>query len=87
MGILALTLELYESLRRTSARTCEQWLRSQVLEKLHLQADTEFRRAVYSKKSVEAEVRRLEQRKVDALIVVFLTYAPSQIVSPGIVRK
>jgi len=86
VGLLALTLELYEELLPELRADREGWLRRALLPALGPQADVEFHRAVFRREEIEAEVRRLEQAGVDVLLVVCLTYAPSQVVLPALKR-
>ena len=84
LGILALTLELYETLAPGVRENREQWLKHDILGPLGRFVDVEFHEAVYSKDTIQAEVRRFEQIGVDAIAIIFLTYAPSQIVLPAL---
>jgi len=86
VGLLALTLELYEGLLPELRADREGWLRRALLSALEPLADVEFHRAVFRREEIEAEVRRLEQAGADALLVVCLTYAPSQVVLPALKR-
>ena len=79
IGILALTLELYETLAPGVRENREQWLRRDVLPVLSRFVEVEFQSAVFSGSGIRAEVNRLEQAGVDAIVVIFLTYAPSQL--------
>jgi L-arabinose isomerase len=81
-----LTLELYEQLLPELRSDREQWLRRALLPALSPVADVEFRRAVFRCDEIEAEVQRLEQAGAQALLVVCLTYAPSQVVLPALGR-
>jgi len=82
----ALTLELYETLAPDLRAGREGWLREQVLPALQTQADVVFDRAVYRRRDVEAAVAALEGLGVDALVVVCLTYSPSQFALPALQR-
>jgi len=79
IGILALTLELYETLAPGVREDREQWLHRDVLPALARFVDVEFQSAVYSASGIRAEVNRLEQSGVDAIAVMMLTYAPSEL--------
>ena len=79
IGILALTLELYETLAPGVRENREQWLRRDLLPVLSRFVEVEFQSAVFSGSGIRAEVNRLEQAGVDAIFVIFLTYAPSQL--------
>ena len=84
LGILALTLELYETLAPGVREDREKWLRDVVMKKLGQHVDVEFQNAVFTKETISSEVNRQEQAGVDAVCVIFLTYAPSQIVLPAL---
>lgn len=86
VGLLALTLELYESLAPGLREGRERWLREQVLPALDAQAEVIFDRAVYQRQQVEAAVAALEAAGAEALLVVCLTYSPSQIALPALQR-
>jgi len=79
VGLLALTLELYESLAPDLRPSREQWVRQAVLPALGSIAEVEFDGAVFRREDVEAAVRRFEAARVDALLVLCLTYSPSQL--------
>ncbi|MFH1919910.1 MAG: hypothetical protein ABIP48_08510 [Planctomycetota bacterium] len=79
VGLLALTLELYESLAPDLRGSREQWLKDTVLPALAPIADVEFRGAQYRREDVDAAVAQFEHSGVDALLVLCLTYSPSQI--------
>ncbi len=79
IGILALTLELYETLAPGVRENRENWLRREVVPVLSRFIDVEFQSAVFSGAGIRAEINRLEQTEVDAIFVIFLTYAPSQL--------
>lgn len=85
VGLLALTLELYEQLVPGLRQDREQWLRKAVLPALAAQADVRFCRAVNSREDVDSVLAEYET-SVDAVLVVFLTYAPSQMVVPALRR-
>ncbi|MCL2118545.1 MAG: hypothetical protein FWH27_08990 [Planctomycetaceae bacterium] len=79
IGILALTLELYETLAPGVRENREQWLRRDVIPVLSRSVEVEFQSAVFSGSGIREEVNRLEQADVGAILVIFLTYAPSQL--------
>ncbi len=86
VGLLALTLELYETLAPDLREDRERWLREQVLPALDVQANVIFDRAVYRRQDVEAAVAALEGAGAEVLLVVCLTYSPSQIALPALQR-
>ncbi len=86
VGLLALTLELYEDLAPGLRQGREAWLRREIVPLLAGFCDVEFNGAVYRRREVEAAVSRYEERGCDALVIVLLTYSPSQIALPALVR-
>ncbi|NLX98300.1 MAG: hypothetical protein GXY83_19250 [Rhodopirellula sp.] len=86
VGLLALTLELYEELAPGVRAGREQWLRSAILPQLETIADVTFDRAVFRAEDVQEVVARYEAAGIDALLVVCLTYSPSQIALPALTR-
>ncbi len=86
IGILALTLELYEQLLPELRERRERWLRGEVLLKLAAIAEVQFDRAMFLGEEIEAAVRGFEAAGVDALLVVCLTYSPSQLALPALKR-
>jgi L-arabinose isomerase len=79
VGILAVTLELYEQLAPGLREGREEWFRRAVLPSLEPITDAAFDRAVSRREDVEAVLQRFEASDVDAVMVLCLTYAPSQI--------
>jgi L-arabinose isomerase len=86
VGLLALTLELYEKLLPELRWQRERWLREKVLPALAAEADVQFDRAVFRREDVEAAVTAFESAGVDCLLVVCLTYSPSQIALAALAR-
>ncbi|MHC4563620.1 MAG: L-arabinose isomerase family protein [Planctomycetota bacterium] len=86
VGVLALTLELYETLAPTLRAERERWFRDQAVPSLSTVAEVVFDKAVYTRPNIEAQVASLEAGGVDALLVVLLTYSPSQIALPALSR-
>ncbi len=87
VGLLALTLDLYQTLAPELRDRREQWVRNAVLPALRPIADVRFDRAVDRREDIESMIREFEAAGVDALMVVCLTYAPSQIVLPALKRS
>jgi L-arabinose isomerase len=79
VGVLALTLELYETLLPELRSGRQEWLERAALPMLRAVADVSFSRAVFRPEDVEALVAEYEAAGVDALVVICLTYCPSQI--------
>jgi L-arabinose isomerase len=86
IGIMALTLELYETLAPALRVSREEWLRREAIPLLSQKADVIFTGAVYRREAIEALVQRYENDKVDALLVILLAYSPSQIALPALRR-
>lgn len=86
IGLLALTLELYETLAPGLRASREGWLRQTVLPALRPYADVHFDGAVFLREEIEAAVARFESEGLDAILVVLLTYSPSQLALPALQR-
>ncbi len=86
VGLLAMTLEFYESLVPELRTQREKWLREQLLPALAPSADVVFDKAVFTRADIDAAVASLESQGVDALLVVLLTYSPSQLALPALMR-
>jgi len=86
VGVLALTLDLYETLAPSLRQSREAWLRREVLPAVEPLADVRFERAVFRREDIEATVARCEDEGADALLVVLLTYSPSLIALPALRR-
>ena len=86
VGLLALTLELYETLAPDMRAGRENWLRGAVLPALSSIAEISFQQAVYRREDIDTAVRELEHEGVDALLVVCLSYSPSQLSLPALQR-
>ncbi len=84
VGLLALTLELYESLDPALRADRDRWVRESVLPALEQFADVEFDGAVFRREDVERVVGGFEAAGADALLVMLLTYSPSQIALPAL---
>jgi len=86
IGLLALTLELYETLLPDLRGSREAWLRRAVIPALEREADVLFTRAVFRREDIEAAVAEFEAARVDALLVILATYSPSQLALPALHR-
>jgi len=84
VGLLALSLEYYEALAPELRPARERWLRSCVMPALDPIAEIVFDGACFRRDDVEKRVKSYESRGCHALLVVFLAYAPSQIVLPAL---
>jgi L-arabinose isomerase len=97
VGLLALTLELYETLLPELRASREAWLRRAIIPVLEGppspkasarqgQVEVLFTRAVFRREDMEAAVAEFEAARVDALLVVLLSYSPSQLALPALQR-
>ncbi|MFO8006696.1 MAG: hypothetical protein R6V05_03075, partial [Candidatus Brocadiia bacterium] len=86
VGLLGLTLEFYEQKGSDLREGREQWVRRQVLPALETHAEVLFPGAVFQRRDVEARVAQFEDEDCDAVLVVLLTYSPSQISLPALKR-
>ncbi len=86
VGLLALTLELYETLAPDLRSDREAWLRRAVFPALDQVAEVHFEQAVFRREEIDLAVRNLEREGVDVLLVVCLSYAPSQMILPALKR-
>jgi L-arabinose isomerase len=87
VGLLALTLEFYETLAPELRASREAWVRRVVLPALWPQADVLFRRAVFRREEIETLVAEYEAEGAEALVVLLLTYSPSQLALPALQRS
>ena len=86
VGLLALTLELYEQLAPGLRQGREQWLRGSVLPALAAVADVHFTSAVCRPEEVERVVADCECQACDGLLVLCASYSPSQVALPALRR-
>ena len=86
VGLLALTLELYETLLPDLRASREGWLRRALIPALQREADILFTRAVFRREDVAAAVTEFETARADALLVILTTYSPSQLALPALQR-
>jgi len=84
VGLLALTLELYESLDPDLREGRDRWVRESVLPALDQFTDVTFGGAVFRREDVESVVAGFEAAGADALLVMLLTYSPSQTALPAL---
>ncbi len=86
IGLLALTLELYERLAPELRAGRERWLRERVLPALAPAAEVRFGRAVARRDDIDRVVAEYEAEQLDALLVMHLTYSPSELALPALKR-
>jgi L-arabinose isomerase len=79
IGLLALTLELYETLAPDLRKNRENWVRQEILPALQPRADVLFEHAVFRRSEVEAALAGFEAAQADAVLVLLLSYSPSQL--------
>jgi len=79
VGLLALSLEFYERRGPELREARERWVRDTVLPALAPIADVQFSQALYRREDIDAQVGGFQAAGVDALLVIFLTYSPSQL--------
>ncbi len=84
VGLLGLTLEFYERSSSDLREGREAWVRRQVLPALEPVADVLFSGAAFTREAVAARVAECERAGCDALLVMLLTYSPSQIALPAL---
>lgn len=84
IGVLALTLELYEMLVPELRASREAWLRRAAIPALAPHAEVLFDAAVFRREDIDTVVARFEACGVDALLVILLTYSPSQLALPAL---
>ncbi|NLE38655.1 MAG: hypothetical protein GX621_11575, partial [Pirellulaceae bacterium] len=84
VGLLALSLELYETLAPDLRSQREAWLRANVLPALASIADVRFDRAVFRREDIDAAVRDFQDDQIEAILVVCLTYSPSLMTLPAL---
>jgi len=81
-----LTLEFYETLVPELRPSREAWVRRAVIPALHPQANVVFESAAFRREDIERVVANFENAPVDALLVLLLTYSPSQLALPALQR-
>jgi L-arabinose isomerase len=79
IGLLALTLELYETLVPDLRTNRENWLKQEVIPKLADIADISFDRAVFTEEQISGQLLKFQAADCDAVMVICLTYSPSLI--------
>jgi L-arabinose isomerase len=79
IGLLALTLELYETLAPDLRKNRENWVRQEILPALQPRADVLFEHAVFRRSEIEAALAGFEAAQADAVLVLLLSYSPSQL--------
>ncbi len=86
IGLLGLTLELYESLAPELREGRERWMREALVPLLEEFAQVIVPPVAFRREAVEAAVGQCESEGAQGLIVVCLTYAPSQLALPALKR-
>jgi L-arabinose isomerase len=78
-GLLALSLELYETLAPDLRRSRERWIQMEILPALSRQMDVIFPGVVFRAGDIADTLDRFEAEKADAVIIVLVAYSPSQV--------
>ena len=86
VGLLALTLEFYERHAPELRADRERWVRQNLLPALDPAAEVLFDGTVCRREEVDAAVARMESAGVDALLVICVSYSPSQISLSALMR-
>ena len=86
IGLLALTLEFYEQLAPGLRESRDEWVRHDLIPALSRGVEVLFHGAVFRREDIAEEVARLEQSGAEVLLVLLLTYAPSQLALPTLQR-
>ena len=86
IGLLGLTLELYQTLAPALQASREQFVRAKLKPLLAKHATVMFDGAVCRRTEIDAAVARFERAGVDAIVVVLLSYSPSQLALPALAR-
>ncbi len=86
VGLLALTLEMYEVMAPKLRGSREAWLRKSVIPNLASQVSIDFTGAVFRREDIEKTIAGYEAGGADALLIVMATYSPSQLSLPALTR-
>ena len=86
VGILGLTLELYEKAAPGLREDREAWVRQTLLPALEPVAEVSFAHAACRREEIDKIVADYEAAGLDAILVICLTYSPSQLALPALKR-
>ena len=86
VGVLALSLELYETLAPGLRLSRENWMRKEVIPALLPKHDVLFDGALFQRSAIDTTIAEYEAKGIDALLVILLAYSPSQITLPALKR-
>ena len=84
VGLLALTLELYETLAPELRQNREEWVHREIVPALSPMAEVLFDCAVFRAEDIATAVAHFEAAQADALLVLLVSYSPSQISLPAL---
>jgi L-arabinose isomerase len=84
VGLLVLSLGLYESLAPAIFENRRQWIENRVLPALALVANVRLPRIVYRREDIEQTVREFESTGVEGIMVICASYSPSQLSLPAL---
>jgi L-arabinose isomerase len=79
IGLLGLTLEFYETLAPALRPSREEWVRSAIVPALQTHGEVIFTGAFYQREAIAAEIKGFEVAGADVVIILLLTYSPSQL--------
>lgn len=86
VGLLGLTLEFYERMGTEVCEGRERFVCERLIPILSSVADVRFEGAAFTRDEVERQVMAYEADGVEALLVVLLTYSPSLVSAPALVK-
>ncbi len=86
VGILGLTLEFYARFLPGLCEDREAWVRRVILPALEPVAEISFTRAACRREEIDEVVADYEAAGLDAILVICLTYSPSQLALPALKR-
>lgn len=86
IGLLALTLELHETLAPGLREAREAWVHREILPSLKPHAEVLFDRAVFRREEIEKTVAAYEAAGAEAILILLLTYSTSQTSLPALLR-
>lgn len=86
IGLLALTLELYDELAPDLRESRNAWIRGKIVPALSDFAEVDFPGIVSNARGVESAVAGFESERLDGLLVVMASYSPSLIALPTLQR-
>lgn len=86
VGLLGLTLELYETLAPKLRADRDAFVRKTLKAGLAAHVDVIYNGGVFRREDIDAQVAGFEAAGADAIVVVLLSYSPSQLALPALSR-